>query len=219
MKKHSTISDFPQLHWIANTPVADIVTHHSMPVNGDGVRIGLPNAYFHVQAENGKRQQFAANITCHDGKVISVQANHGMYCRPRDDKGPWTHFEVCVFSAEVGMRWLRYYAENNTYGYVPLAKVEQLLAQHGGEKNGPRIKFRLPRKLKKKLKSLVLLGQYRTSDGQLRPKSKDILLEDAYNRTEKTNSMYRLGTYAGKYRWWTVGYKRVNTSSHRWQLR
>lgn len=217
MKKANKHLRFPQLHWIATTSVASGIEQAATWGPPSQVSsISYPNAYYHVPKPDGKRQTFAAHITCHDGTKVSVQANYGAYCRPRDNEAPYTHFEVSVFEDyEVGLRWQRFYPEQGIYGYVPLAKVEQLIRQHGGEVNGPHIRLKLPRKLKKAVKTAVLAKRVLEDDYQSAPKSGDIVLLDAYNRTEHTHSPYRLGTAAGKLRWWSVYYRRLHTSNRR----
>jgi hypothetical protein len=48
----------------------------------------------HVKFHNrtGARMP-APNITLPDGTLLSVQASAQHYCSPRDDNGPYTHFE------------------------------------------------------------------------------------------------------------------------------
>lgn len=79
---------------------------------------------------------FSDRITCEDGFSLSVQANSGTYCSPRNNFGPWFKVEVGFPSAtpELILR----YAEDEknptdtVYGYVPIDLVEQLIQIHGG---------------------------------------------------------------------------------------
>lgn len=81
-------------------------------------------------------------IECVDGVSLSVQADEGMYCRPRTDEGP--HYEV-----EVGFildadgatvtppdTWKKYVDDedfpSDVYGYVPVELVEAFIELHGG---------------------------------------------------------------------------------------
>jgi hypothetical protein len=75
-------------------------------------------------------------ITCKDGFSVSVQANHGAYCRPRRNIGPWHEVE-CGFPSSVP-ELIMGYAETpespteTVYGYVPIELVEKLIELHGG---------------------------------------------------------------------------------------
>lgn len=80
----------------------------------------------------------ARRITCRDGFSLSVQANRGAYCSPRDNEGPWHKVEV-GFPSSVPEGIMEYAedAEDPTgtvYGYVPVDLVEALIAKHGGMK-------------------------------------------------------------------------------------
>ncbi len=78
----------------------------------------------------------AARIVCADGFSLSVQANRGAYCSPRDNEGPWSAVEVGFPSGTPDV--IMEYAERpedptgTVYGYVPIALVESLIAEHGG---------------------------------------------------------------------------------------
>lgn len=75
-------------------------------------------------------------IFCADGFNFSVQASRGHYCSPRDDSGPWSHFEVGFPSEKVDS--LMEYAENpeepteTVYGWVPASVIEEIIVAHGG---------------------------------------------------------------------------------------
>jgi len=79
-------------------------------------------------------------IECADGCSLSVQANEHAYCKPRDNAGPWTHFEVGYPSVAIPefMEW----AENaddptgTVYALVPGEVIEKVIAAHGGMKEG-----------------------------------------------------------------------------------
>lgn len=78
----------------------------------------------------------APRITCADGFSLSVQANHGAYCSPCRNVGPWSQVEVGFPSATPEL--IMGYAEDSdrptetVYGYVPIELVEQLIDLHGG---------------------------------------------------------------------------------------
>ena len=85
----------------------------------------------------------AKRIECEDGFSISVQANHGAYCSPRTNIGPWYEVE-CGFPSDVPAEIMHYaeQPENPTgtvYGYVPIELVEELIAAHGGMKANDRV--------------------------------------------------------------------------------
>lgn len=93
-----------------------------------------------------------SNITCADGFQLSVIAGGGTYCTPRptlclcsvggesmppaldgevshDYTGPYTRVEVMIRDGS------KPWGENgdDVYGYVPVQKVRDLIAAHGGE--------------------------------------------------------------------------------------
>lgn len=75
-------------------------------------------------------------IVCKDGLRMSVQAHHGAYSTPRENKGPWAKFEVGFPSERV--EELMPFAEDaerpteTVYGYVPGEIIEAVIAKHGG---------------------------------------------------------------------------------------
>ena len=82
----------------------------------------------------------AKRIECVDGFSISVQATHGSYCSPRTNLGPWSQVE-CGFPSDVPTEIMGYAEEpedptGTVYGYVPIELVEELIAAHGGMKEG-----------------------------------------------------------------------------------
>ena len=80
----------------------------------------------------------APRMVMADGFSVSVQATSAAYCCPRENDGPWTHFELGFPSAPDPL--LTQYAEQpetpteTVYGYVPGDVVESLIASHGGIK-------------------------------------------------------------------------------------
>ncbi len=87
---------------------------------------------------NGKKFHQSKRIECKDGFSLSVQANKGCYCYPRDGEGPWDQVEVGFPSAKP--EFIMDYAEDadrpteTVYGYVPISLVEKLIEHHGGMK-------------------------------------------------------------------------------------
>lgn len=80
----------------------------------------------------------AKRITCADGFSLSVQANQGAYCSPRNNRGPWYEVEVGFPSSKPELIMDR--AEDpdqptkTVYPYTPIELVEQLIELHGGQK-------------------------------------------------------------------------------------
>jgi hypothetical protein len=78
----------------------------------------------------------STRITCVDGFSLSVQANHGTYCTPRNNLGPWSSVEV-GFPSDTPEFIMEYVEDpehptDTVYGYVPIELVEKLIASHGG---------------------------------------------------------------------------------------
>jgi len=81
-------------------------------------------------------------IKCKDGFTMSVQANDGAYCEPREDYPPMAYIQVeCGYpSSPPVTKELREYAEmcgtedycGTVYGYVPIAIVQAEFDAHGG---------------------------------------------------------------------------------------
>ena len=79
---------------------------------------------------------FKPRTICPDGFSVSIQANQGAYCTPRDNIGPWTHVELGYPSSEPP-KYIWGYAEDtdyktsSVYGYVPVVLVRMMLKEHG----------------------------------------------------------------------------------------
>lgn len=75
-------------------------------------------------------------IHCNDGFVMSVQASKTHYCTPRDNYGPWTHFEIGFPSHEEPL--IMGHVEDpsapteTVYGYVPVGVILDVIEKHGG---------------------------------------------------------------------------------------
>jgi hypothetical protein len=88
--------------------------------------------------KDGYRSSYplAKRVICKDGFSMSVQANHGAYCSPRENIGPWWTVEV-GFPSEKPDNIMSYAEDydnptDTVYGYVPIELVEELIASHGG---------------------------------------------------------------------------------------
>ena len=83
-------------------------------------------------------------IICADGFTVSVQANEGAYCTPRqDDAEQYTQVELGFPSAreELIMSWIEIIGEDidptdSVYPYVPVSVVTNVIAKHGGIVSG-----------------------------------------------------------------------------------
>ena len=85
-------------------------------------------------------------IECKDGFTMSVQANDGAYCLPREDypDTPYTHVECGYPSSTPTTNALLEYAEccgvrdytDTVYAYVPIEVVQAELDAHGGVVDG-----------------------------------------------------------------------------------
>lgn len=81
-------------------------------------------------------------VHCADGFNVSIQTGETHYCMPREAVGPWSRVELGYPSGP--MPELAEYADcteeeaptatETVWGYVPLRKVAELLASHGGIK-------------------------------------------------------------------------------------
>jgi hypothetical protein len=85
---------------------------------------------------HSKSSHTVPRIVCADGFVMSVQASHMHYCKPRNDDGPYTHFEV-GYPSQACDKLMPYAEDPNNptdtvYGMVPRAVIEAVVAQHGG---------------------------------------------------------------------------------------
>jgi hypothetical protein len=78
----------------------------------------------------------APPIMCYDGFSVSIQAGQYSYCQPRNNDGPYTHFELGFPSRADEL--IQVYAEDpdqptgTVYPQVPLELVLALIAKHGG---------------------------------------------------------------------------------------
>ena len=93
------------------------------------------------------RKEKNPQIKCKDGFAMSVQANDGAYCEPREDYPPvaYTKVECGYPSSPPVTKELREYAElfdepydycGTVYGYVPIAIVQAEFDAHGGIAEG-----------------------------------------------------------------------------------
>lgn len=80
-------------------------------------------------------------VTCADGFSMSVQANFGAYCEPREDNAvAYEEVEVGFPSAVEPL--LKKWAESpdrptdTVYGYVPVDVVRAVIQKHGGIESG-----------------------------------------------------------------------------------
>lgn len=75
---------------------------------------------------------------CADGFSVSIQASESHYCSPRSSFGPWYQVECGYPSAPMPTlgEWMEDgNPETDTstvWGYVPISKVAEVLAAHGG---------------------------------------------------------------------------------------
>lgn len=82
---------------------------------------------------------FADTIVCKDGFKVRVQAGKVFESLPKDNIGPWTHFEVEIdFDAvepdlipygDISYHWGMH---SNIYSHVPKEIVRKLIESHGG---------------------------------------------------------------------------------------
>ena len=84
----------------------------------------------------------ARPILCNDGFTVSVQASVNSYCTPRQNFGPYTHFEL-GFPSAVDELIMPYcddaeHPTDTVYPYVPVDVVLQLLIKHGTMKLSPK---------------------------------------------------------------------------------
>ena len=85
-------------------------------------------------------KQHNERVTCADGFRMSVQANEGAYCEPRNDDGPYTEVEIGYPSDPeiMIMRWAEDKSRptDTVYGWVPADRVSLVIAKHGGMLSG-----------------------------------------------------------------------------------
>ena len=80
-------------------------------------------------------------VVCADGFSMSVQANSGAYCEPREDNArSYSEVEVGYPSEreEALMNWVESpnRPTNTVYGYVPSGVVRRVIDKHGGMVDG-----------------------------------------------------------------------------------
>ena len=79
-------------------------------------------------------------VTCEDGFSVSIQADQGKYCCPRNDEGPYIEVELGFPSHSESMisKWAedRENLTETVYGYVPSTVVLEMLLKHGGMVEG-----------------------------------------------------------------------------------
>ena len=97
----------------------------------------LQQIFHQYISQNSARFSRTPRIRCMDGTHLSVQVGAGMYCTPREGKGPWTHVEVGYPSVKPPARWEEFAEDwseptSTVYAYVPLSEVELFIASHGG---------------------------------------------------------------------------------------
>jgi len=77
-------------------------------------------------------------IICNDGATISVQASYGHHCIPKNNIGPYTHYEVGFPQDAKGAclheERLQPYKDNtgDVYLYVPLQVITDIIHKHKG---------------------------------------------------------------------------------------
>ncbi len=82
-----------------------------------------------------KKRRHYERVYCNDGFSISIQAGDGLYCSPRNNKGPYSELELGNPSHPDEL--IIGYAEDpdrpthTVYAYVPSTVVWDLLAKHG----------------------------------------------------------------------------------------
>lgn len=91
--------------------------------------------YLQVARSRNKSMQ-APRITCKDGFNLSVQASKTHCCCPRDNSGPYTEVEV-GYPTAMPHNIMQYCEDldeptRTVYAFVPIEKVEALIALHGG---------------------------------------------------------------------------------------
>ena len=79
-------------------------------------------------------------VECADGFCMSVQANEGAYCEPRNDDGPYTEVEIGYPSDPeiMIMRWAEDKSRptDTVYGWVPVGVVRDVIVKHKGAVSG-----------------------------------------------------------------------------------
>lgn len=86
-------------------------------------------------------------ITLNTGASLSVQASSSHYCLPRDDRGPYTHYEMAFPRGleECDLILLKEFEEpsclgdssgSGVYPYVPKGVINKIINRHGGIRVG-----------------------------------------------------------------------------------
>lgn len=94
-------------------------------------------ATFDLPDINSKIRLPAPRIFFADGVSVSIQASEHTYATPRNNEGPYTHFEVGYPSERPPETWKQHAEdwENPTetvYSYVPIEMLIFYIAAHGG---------------------------------------------------------------------------------------
>lgn len=102
---------------------------------------GTHPAFKPFETYEARRAELPSNhLVCADGTKLSVIAGVGCYSTPRPDwfngvpedySGPYTAVEVMV-GIDPPAEWEEYEA-GGVYGQVPIALVQALIDEHGGE--------------------------------------------------------------------------------------
>ena len=79
-------------------------------------------------------------IVCADGFAMSVQADEGAYCSPRNDVGPYNEAEI-GFPTEEEVLLMPFVEDHSrptdtVYAYVPSNVITLVIAKHGGIVSG-----------------------------------------------------------------------------------
>lgn len=79
--------------------------------------------------ERGYRYPVEA-ITCRDGAKFSIQAGEYLYCRPRNNTGPWTHVEVMPLNSTANPT--KFHCEtDDVAAYIPIEDVAAEILSRG----------------------------------------------------------------------------------------
>lgn len=88
----------------------------------------------------GGMRPLLQRVHCADGFSVSIQTSEGSYCTPRDNVGPWIEAELGFPSAPMPelAKWMdgpeedAHTATQTVWGYVPIHRIAEVLASHGG---------------------------------------------------------------------------------------
>ena len=86
-------------------------------------------------------------VTLASGASLSIQASSSHYCLPREDEGPYTHYELGFLRGleAPDLSMLEEYEEpsclgdssgSGIYPYVPMPILEKIIARHWGLRVG-----------------------------------------------------------------------------------